>query len=259
MTEIIPKIIFIVPYRDRENQKNLFLRQMKYILEDLPSTDYKIYFSEQCDERDFNRGAMKNIGFLTMKEKYPNDYKNITFVFNDVDTMPYKKNLLKYQTNENNVKHFFGYTFTLGGIVSVLGSDFEKTMGFPNLWTWGYEDNSFQGRVISSGINIDRSQFYNILDKEIIQFTDDIYKKVNKQEFNRYRENTNDGIHTIQSLEYSIDEENQTINVTNFNIPFQNNPNENKIHDITQNSTPFTYEKKNKKGRFSNTLMKMAF
>ena len=47
MTDI-PKIIFIVPYRDRENQKNLFLRQMKYVLEDIPSTDYKIYFSEQC-------------------------------------------------------------------------------------------------------------------------------------------------------------------------------------------------------------------
>jgi hypothetical protein len=44
MTDI-PKIIFIVPYRDRENQKNLFLRQMKYVLEDIPSTDYKIYFS----------------------------------------------------------------------------------------------------------------------------------------------------------------------------------------------------------------------
>ena len=253
----IPKIIFIVPYRDREYQQKLFIRQMKYILEDIPSSDYKIYFSEQCDNRDFNRGAMKNIGFLVMKSKYPEDYKNITFVFNDIDTMPYEKNLLNYQTSENNIKHFFGYTFTLGGIVSVLGSDFEKTFGFPNLWSWGYEDNEFQRRSQYLGINIDRSQFYKILDKEIIQFTDDIYKQVNKKEFYRYRENTNDGIHTIQSLEYNIDEENNIIKITNFYIPFQNNQNENTIHDITVSSVPFRYDKK--KGRFSNTAMKMKF
>ena len=256
MTDI-PKIIFIVPYRDRENQKNLFLRQMKYVLEDIPSSDYEIYFSEQCDNRDFNRGAMKNIGFLTMRQKYPDHYKNITFVFNDVDTMPYKKNLLNYQTSENNIKHFFGYTFTLGGIVSVLGSDFEKTLGFPNLWTWGYEDNAFQIRAKNLGINIDRSHFYNVLDKEIIQFTDDIYKQVNKKEFYRYKENTNDGIHTIQSLEYNIHEENNTIKITNFDIPFQNNQNENTVHDITVSSIPFRYDKK--RGRFSNAAMKMMF
>lgn len=255
--EKIPKIIFIVPYRDRENQKNLFLRQMKYVLEDLSPDDYKIYFSEQCDNRDFNRGAMKNIGFITMKLKYPNDYKNITFVFNDVDTMPYKKNLLNYQTTENNIKHFFGFNFTLGGIVSILGSDFEKIKGFPNLWCWGYEDNAFQYRALNLGINIDRSQFYNFLDKEIIQFTDDIFKKVNKQEFYRYKEKTDDGIHTIQSLDYTIDEENQTINITGFTIPFQNNSNENILHDISKSNSPFIYDKNIKKGRFSNVKMKM--
>jgi hypothetical protein len=255
MTDI-PKFIFIVPYRDRENQKNFFLRQMKYILEDIPSTDYKIYFSEQCDNNDFNRGAMKNIGFLTMKQKYPEHYKNITFVFNDVDTMPYNKNLFNYQTSENIIKHFYGYTFALGGIVSVLGSDFEKMFGFPNLWSWGFEDNALQTRATFFGINIDRSQFYKILDKEIIQLADDVFKLVNKKEFYRYKENTNDGIHTIQSLEYNIDEENNTIKITNFDIPFKNNQNENTMFDITVSSVPFKYDKR---GRFSNTSMKMKF
>ena len=245
--DIIPKIIFIIPYRDREIQKDFFKRHMKYVLEDIPSTDYRIYFSEQCDNRDFNRGAMKNIGFLAMKSRYPNDYKNITFVFNDVDTMPYIKNLLNYQTTENNLKHFYGYQHTLGGIVSILGSDFEKTLGYPNLWTWGYEDNSFQFRVTQNNIHIDRSQYYKLLSKEIIQFTDDIHKIVNRNEFERYMENKDDGIHTIYSLDYDIDEENQTIFVKNFEIPYINNKLENSIHNTTTSNVPFKYNKNKKR------------
>lgn len=250
MTEI-PKFIFIVPYRDRKNQQSLFNRQMAYVLEDVPQSDYKIYFSEQCDDRDFNRGAMKNIGFLAMKQKYPNDYQNITFVFNDVDTMPYEKNVLLYQTSPHNIKHFFGYEYTLGGIVSILGADFERTLGYPNLWTWGYEDNSLKARAEMRGINIDRSQFYKVGSKEIIQSVDDIYKKVNRDEYNRYVENRDDGIHTISSLDFSIDEENQTIRVNHFTIPYANDPSKNTLFDIRSGSrTPFT------KGR---SYMKMAF
>jgi hypothetical protein len=255
----IPKIIFIIPYRNRENQKSLFIRQMRYVLEDINPEDYKIYFSEQCDNRDFNRGAIKNIGFLAMKIKYPNDYKKITFVFNDVDTMPYRKNYLNYETSENNIKHFFGYTFTLGGIVSILGSDFEKLQGYPNLWTWGYEDNMLQIRANRNGINIDRGQFHPMLSNEIMQLTDDVLKQVNKNEFERYMENKDDGVHTIQSLEYSIDENNNTIRITNFKTPFSNISNTNSIFDIrSKNNKPFTYEKNKKGGRF-NVGMKMIF
>ena len=75
----VPKRVFIVPYRSRVQHKFFFSKYMSFILENCD--DYEIYFSHQCDARTFNRGATKNIGFLAVKEKYPNDYKDIDKVF----------------------------------------------------------------------------------------------------------------------------------------------------------------------------------
>ena len=108
-----PDIIFIVPYRDRIPHKFFFDKYMQHVLEDISSNTYEIYYAEQCDDRPFNRGAMKNIGFIAMKEKYIDHYHDITFVFNDVDCVPYTKNILDYNTTHGTIKHFYGFTFTL--------------------------------------------------------------------------------------------------------------------------------------------------
>jgi hypothetical protein len=239
ITQTVPKLIFIVPYRDREQQKSFFIRQMLYVLEDINKDDYAIYFAHQCDNRDFNRGAMKNIGFLAMKQKYPNDYQNITFIFNDVDTMPYTKNFLNYDTTHGNVKHFYGYTFTLGGIVSIKGSDYEKSNGFPNLWAWGYEDNMFQQRVLSCGLHIDRSQFYPMMDKNILQMKDGLERVVNRTEYERVILNTTDGLRKIDELVYQIDENNMFINITNFKSEAANNKANNTNHDLRKGNQVF--------------------
>jgi hypothetical protein len=209
-------MIFIVPYRDRPQHLHFFKEQMAKVLSTIPKTDYKIYILHQLDERKFNRGAMKNIGYMVVKELYPNDYKNITLIFNDVDTMPYTKNFLKYDTVPGVVKHFYGYKFALGGIVSITAGDFEKTGGFPNFWAWGYEDNTLKKRVDNVALKIDYDQFYPIKNGNILQLNDGNNRNVSRTEFDIYQNNNADGFGDIRNLAYNIDEESGFVNVTAF-------------------------------------------
>ena len=204
-----PKIVFIVPYRDREQQKFFFSKHMSYVLENYKPHEYEIYFSHQLDNRTFNRGAMKNIGFLAMKQKYPDDYKKITFVFNDVDTIPYKK-LFDYETTEGTIKHFYGVKFTLGGIVSILGSDFEKMNGFPCYWGWGHEDNALLQRSRRNQLRIDRDIFYELGNHNILHLFDGMDRIVTGLESKRFLNDTGqDGLKTIRNLQTSISADNE--------------------------------------------------
>ena len=225
----IPNKIFIVPYRNRLYQKIHFENYMKYIMEDIPDNDYKIFFSHQLDPRPFNRGATKNIGFIAMRNLYPDNYKDINFIFNDVDTMPYEKNLLDFNTTHNTVKHYYGFKFALGGIFSITGSDFEKCGGFPNFWGYGYEDDCIQARILNKNINIDRNNFYPIFDQHILQIHSDPRRILSNQKPQKgfHPDNT---LENIIDLTYNID--GNMININNFNIknyPF------NKEHYYYQN------------------------
>lgn len=204
----IPKLVFIIPYRNRPQHKFFFSNYLKTIMED--RTDYEVYFSNQCDSRAFNRGATKNIGFLAIKNKYPNDYQNITFIFNDIDTIPFAS-IFNYETTNGIVKHFYGFEYALGGIVSITGHDFELTNGYPNFWGWGMEDTVLQKRCELIGLTIDRSQFYAIGSSEVLHLFDGVSRIINgKDSVRATNDNGIDGIKTIGKLNYSIDE--QSIN-----------------------------------------------
>ena len=156
-----------------------------------------------------------------------------------------KKGIFDYETVPGNVKHFFGYIFALGGIVSINGADFENINGFPNFWAWGYEDNLLQYRVERSGIKIDRTQFYQYMDKNIIQMKDDIYRPINKTDFNAYKNNTNEGVHSITNLGYNIDESNGFVNVYSFHTGREENLQTKKQFDRFTTNTPFVPENPN--------------
>ena len=223
------ELIIIVPYRDREQHKFYFLRHMEYILEDY---DYEILFVHQKDNRPFNRGAMKNIGFLYCKEKYYN-YKDITFVFHDIDTLPYKKNLLDYNTEKNVIKHFYGFTFCLGGIFSIKGEDFEKTNGFPSYWTWGYEDNVIYRRALIKNIIVNRDNFYTIGNMNILHFVDGLNRLITKgRPTIKNIEEVRDGLDTLQNIKYEIND--NMLDVTTFVCSFNINHNVVKLNILQQ-------------------------
>jgi len=210
---------------------------MTFILEECD--DYEIYFSHQCDSRSFNRGATKNIGFLAIKEKYPLHYQDITFIFNDVDTVPFYK-VFDYETTPGTVKHFYGFKYALGGIVAVKGIDFEKLNGYPCFWGWGMEDNALQNRCDRCGIKIDRSNFYEIGSPQILQLFDGISRIISKKDPWRMENDTGiDGLKTIRGLTYNVQSKSDNpndnvfivenerifvINITGFqtHIPFEN-------------------------------------
>lgn len=238
--EITPKMIFVVPYRNREIHLDIYKKHMCKIMEDYEETEYRILYVHQCDKRSFNRGGIKNIGFLFAKDKYPLDYENITFVFNDIDIMPKEKTTINYETSSNIIKHFYGYNYTLGGIVSIRGSDFEKLNGFPNYWSWGYEDNALQQRAMNKKIHIDRSVFFNMYDPNIIHLNETTIRTVNKGEFQKYVSKINDGINSITGLKYEYDAENNFVNVFDFNTPYLPNSSLNKEYDLKNGLSPFS-------------------
>jgi len=212
----IPKRVFIVPYRNRIQHKFFFSKYMSFLLED--KKDYEIYFSHQCDARTFNRGAIKNIGFIAIKNKYPDHYKNITFIFNDVDTMPFHK-IFDYETKPGVVKHYYGFKYALGGIVVMKGCDFERINGFPCYWGWGMEDNTLQKRCEGHRLIIDRSDFYEIGKPQILQLFDGISRIISKKDpWRNEQDDGIDGLQTISKLNYTIDSisDNPNDNIYNY-------------------------------------------
>jgi hypothetical protein len=200
-----PVKVFIVPYRDREKDKEEFLKNMSRLLEDTQKSEpYEIYFAHQYDARPFNRGAMKNIGFLAVKDKYPDAYKNITFIFHDVDTWAVEKGLIDYNTTAGVVKHYYGFKFALGGMFAIKGADFEKSRGFPNFWGWGIEDNVMNDRCLAAGLTIDRSCFYHINDARIFRTFDGFSRIISQKDSLVYKTATTDDMNALREVKWRL-------------------------------------------------------
>jgi hypothetical protein len=159
--------------------------------------------------------------------------------------MPAHKNILPFETTANKIKHFYGFPYTLGGIVSVLGCDFERTGGFPNFWGWGYEDNLLQQRALNLGIEINRDVFFKIKDSNnIIHFEHGTERVMNKFDFEKYSTKTNEGLYTIFKLDYNIDDNTDFVNVTDFKTGYEEVKHAKFVHDLKNGNRPMQYKRR---------------
>jgi hypothetical protein len=159
-----PNVYILVPHRNRADQLEIFEIVMKNNLVMYPHM--AMIFIEQNSLGDgdeqlpFNKGALLNIGFLYLKQKFPQTYSTFTIVMHDLDVI--LSNSLDlgqlFSTATGTIRHVFGFDFCLGGIVVINAIDFENMNGYPMIWGWGCEDNGLQDRAKLHHIAIDRNK-----------------------------------------------------------------------------------------------------
>jgi len=79
---------------------------------------------------------------------------------------------INYSCELGWVNHIYGNDTALGGIFSIRACDFFRSGGFPNIWGWGYEDNSMTKRAKRCGLRIMRDRKIAIDDFTRIVRTD---------------------------------------------------------------------------------------
>ncbi|XP_046558093.1 beta-1,4-N-acetylgalactosaminyltransferase bre-4-like, partial [Haliotis rubra] len=77
------RLAIIIPYRDREVNLKILLNNLHRVLQK-QQAEYAIFVVEQENGTPFNRGMIKNIGYLEAKALCHFD----CFTFHDVDLVP---------------------------------------------------------------------------------------------------------------------------------------------------------------------------
>ena len=182
------KNIIIVPYRNRKEHLDIFIRDAIPLFEKYLQP-FKVVVVEQNEGKLFNRGVTINIGFNEYKEQ--SEY----FFTHDIDIVP-KENCVKeiytkIPSSNNTVMGILtagSGCNTLGGIIKFNSETFSKANGFPNnMWGWGVEDKALQNRVDFMNINIEKniiSDRKNPLEAENFSIKDDVNDRHQDNDFN---------------------------------------------------------------------------
>lgn len=145
-------ITVIIPYRDREEHLNLFIKEgWSNINHIIPKS--RLVIVEQSNGLQFNRGLLLNIGF----KEYINN--SDWFITHDVDLLPSKKIIDKYYNKLDTeiVRVFNGHLTSLGGVCKLRKNVVKNINGFPNyIWGWGIEDRALYHRAIHKKIEMSK-------------------------------------------------------------------------------------------------------
>jgi hypothetical protein len=144
----------LVPYRDRESDYNTFKEYMPGFLTKFFDSKWQIVIVEQSAGKDFNRGALLNIGFLLCNDISGN------YFLHDIDTTPISEiaqDRYKLDCSKQIIGIYNSLCDTLGGIVKISGAMFSSMNGFPNnYFGWGVEDKALQNRAYVYDYTVDK-------------------------------------------------------------------------------------------------------
>lgn len=159
--QVVGRTAIIIPYRDRRKHLKLYLYNVipKLIRQRI---DFTIFVIEQSHSSAFNRGMMRNIGFIEALKEGSFD----CFIFNDVDTIIEDDRNI-FHCNQYRVRHLVSsisryrysipYVTLVGGVIGFTKKQFERINGYSNLFfVWGAEDDDLFERLVEDGIMIER-------------------------------------------------------------------------------------------------------
>lgn len=148
-------IVFLIPHRNREETLNKTIEHINdYIINKNIEAD--IWIIQQNDYGNWNKGTTLNIGYLYLKQFYK------YFIFNDGDTY-FDINYDLLYPEEDEIIHYYGYDYCLGGIFACQTDVFSKINGYNNnFFNWGREDRMLEDRCLKKNISINRNYKINI-------------------------------------------------------------------------------------------------
>ncbi|XP_072182091.1 beta-1,4-galactosyltransferase 4-like [Diadema setosum] len=145
------KVAIVIPYRDRAEHLAILLRNLLQVLT-LQNLEFGIFVAEQANDGTFNRGLMKNIGYLEATNF--GDWDCV--IFHDIDQVPMRatasygcenmpRHLCAYP-EEMGFKLMYGAIF--GGVVGASAEQMRQSNGYSNVyWGWGGEDDDIRARL----------------------------------------------------------------------------------------------------------------
>ncbi len=164
------RLNIVVPYRAREAHLKIFIRTLRaYFARDKidRTIPYRVIVVEQESGYPFNRGAMKNVGYLLGREH--SDYT----CFHDVDYVPIwadyswsdiplglvwygaESRPIRLSNREREIRHDVSNFY--GGAALSPNDLFERVNGYTNShWGWGPDDLDLKRRFTEAGIEMGR-------------------------------------------------------------------------------------------------------
>jgi hypothetical protein len=164
------RLTIVAPYRARESHLEKWVPALRaYFARDKLDREipYRVLVIEQDTGLPFNRGALKNIGFLLGRND--GDYT----CFHDIDYFPiwadyswsdlpaaivwYGAEWRPIAPGRSNAKVLHNLDEFFGAAVLISNAMFAQVNGYANsYWGWGSEDNDLKHRLKSAGIALSR-------------------------------------------------------------------------------------------------------